>query len=77
LPYAINAKAPEIMAQYAKGHGATFLHYSTDYVFDGSKASPYEVTDARNPLGVYGKSKAAGRRQLSRLFKVSRSMSHR
>jgi nucleoside-diphosphate-sugar epimerase len=71
LAYAINAKAPEIMAQYAKGHGATFLHYSTDYVFDGSKVSPYEVTDARNPLGVYGKSKAAGRKQLSRLFKVS------
>lgn len=60
LAYAINAKAPEIMAHYAKGHGATFLHYSTDYVFDGSKASPYEVTDVRNPLGVYGKSKAAG-----------------
>ena len=60
LAYAINAKAPECMAQYAKGHSATFLHYSTDYVFDGSKASPYEVTDPRNPLGVYGKSKAAG-----------------
>jgi dTDP-4-dehydrorhamnose reductase len=52
LAYAINAKAPEIMAHYAKGHGAIFLHYSTDYVFDGSKASPYEATDVRNPLGV-------------------------
>ena len=41
LAYAINAKAAECMAQYAKGHGTTFLHYSTDYVFDGSKASPY------------------------------------
>ena len=68
LAYAINAKAPEIMAQYAKGHGATFLHYSTDYVFDGSKASPYEVTDARNPLGVYGKSKAAGEEAIDRVF---------
>jgi len=68
LAYAINAKAPEIMAQYAKGHGATFLHYSTDYVFDGAKVSPYEVTDARNPLGVYGKSKAAGEEAIEHAF---------
>jgi dTDP-4-dehydrorhamnose reductase len=68
LAYAINAKAPEIMAQYAKGHGATFLHYSTDYVFDGSKAGPYEVTDVRNPIGVYGKSKAAGEEVIEQAF---------
>jgi len=68
LAYAINAKAPKIMAQYAKCHGATFLHYSTDYVFDGSKASPYEATDARNPLGVYGKSKAAGEEAIEQAF---------
>jgi len=68
LAYAINAKAPEIMAHYVKSHGATFLHYSTDYVFDGSKASPYESTDARNPLGVYGKSKAAGEEAIERAF---------
>ena len=71
LAYAINAEAPEIMAQYAKSHGATFLHYSTDYVFDGSKASPYEVTDARNPLGVYGKSKAAGEEAIEHASQVS------
>jgi dTDP-4-dehydrorhamnose reductase len=68
LAYAINAKAPECMAQYAKRHGATFLHYSTDYVFDGSKASPYEVTDARNPLGVYGESKVAGEEMIEYAF---------
>jgi len=68
LAYAINAKAPECIAQYAKRHGATFLHYSTDYVFDGSKASPYEATDARNPLGVYGKSKAAGEEAIEQAF---------
>jgi dTDP-4-dehydrorhamnose reductase len=60
LAYAINAKAPEAMAVYAKHHGATFLHYSTDYVFNGSKKAPYVESDMRNPLGVYGKSKAAG-----------------
>jgi dTDP-4-dehydrorhamnose reductase len=68
LAYAINAKAPEAMAMYAKKHGATFLHYSTDYVFDGSKKTPYVESDARNPLGVYGKSKAAGEEAIERVF---------
>ena len=68
LAYAINAKAPEIMAMYAKYHGATFLHYSTDYVFDGGKKTPYLESDARNPLGVYGKSKAAGEEAIEKVF---------
>jgi dTDP-4-dehydrorhamnose reductase len=68
LAYAINAKAPEVMAIYAKRHGATFLHYSTDYVFDGSKKSPYRESDARNPLGEYGKSKAAGEAAIEAVF---------
>jgi len=68
LANAINAGAPERMAQYAAQHGATFLHYSTDYVFDGSKEGPYRETDARNPLGAYGKSKAAGERAIEQAF---------
>jgi dTDP-4-dehydrorhamnose reductase len=68
LAYAINAKAPEAMAVYAKRHGATFLHYSTDYVFDGSKKTPYLGSDARNPLGAYGKSKAAGEEAIEKVF---------
>ena len=60
LAYAINAKAPEAMAIYAKRHGSTFLHYSTDYVFDGSKKTPYLECDILNPLGAYLKIKAAG-----------------
>ena len=71
LAYAINAKAPEIMAMYAKCHGSTFLHYSTDYVFDGSKKSPYVESDVRNPLGVYGKSKAAGEEAIEAVFTSS------
>ena len=71
LAYAINAKAPEAMAIYAKDHGATFLHYSTDYVFDGSKKTPYVESDARNPLGVYGKSKAAGEEAIEAVFKTN------
>jgi dTDP-4-dehydrorhamnose reductase len=68
LAYAINAKAPEVMAMYAKGRGATFLHYSTDYVFDGSKKTPYIESDVRNPLGIYGKSKASGEEAIEEAF---------
>lgn len=60
LAYKINAKAPELMARYAARHNATLLHYSTDYVFDGKKKSPYVEGDLPNPLSIYGKSKAAG-----------------
>jgi dTDP-4-dehydrorhamnose reductase len=59
------------MAMYAKGHGATFLHYSTDYVFDGSKKTPYTERDVRNPLGIYGKSKAAGEEAIEVVFKTN------
>jgi dTDP-4-dehydrorhamnose reductase len=66
--FAINARAPEIMAGYAASHDATFLHYSTDYVFDGEKYGHYLEDDVRNPLGVYGKSKAAGEEAIARAF---------
>ena len=69
LAYAINAKAPEVMALYAKHHGATFLHYSTDYVFDGGKKTAYIESDVRSPLGIYGKSKAAGEEAIENVFK--------
>jgi dTDP-4-dehydrorhamnose reductase len=68
LAYAINAKAPEVMAIYAKRHGAAFLHYSTDYVFDGCKKTPYIEGDVRHPLGIYGKSKAAGEEAIEEAF---------
>jgi dTDP-4-dehydrorhamnose reductase len=68
LAFAVNARAPEIMAQYAAKNGATFLHYSTDYVFDGEKCGFYLENDLRNPLGVYGKSKAAGEEAIAKAF---------
>jgi dTDP-4-dehydrorhamnose reductase len=71
LAYAVNAKAPELMARYTVENGATFLHYSTDYVFDGSKQGLYVEGDVRNPLGVYGKSKAAGEEVIEKVFKNS------
>jgi len=71
LAFTINAKAPELMARYAVEHGSTLLHYSTDYVFDGSKELPYVEADLRNPLGIYGKSKAAGEEAIETIFSTS------
>jgi dTDP-4-dehydrorhamnose reductase len=56
---AINGEAPALMAEEAKKIGAALVHYSTDYVFDGSKNSPYEESDPANPINVYGKTKLA------------------
>ena len=69
LAYAVNANAPAVMAQYAVKEGATLLHYSTDYVFDGTKSTAYLESDVRNPLGIYGKSKAAGEAGIEDAFK--------
>lgn len=60
LAYAINGTAPGIFAEEAKKLGALLIHYSTDYVFDGTKTTPYVETDNPNPLNVYGSSKLAG-----------------
>ena len=58
--HAINAQAPGVMAEEAKRIGALLVHYSTDYVFDGLKNSPYHEEDPKNPLSVYGTTKLAG-----------------
>ena len=56
----INGTAPGILAGEAKKTGALLVHYSTDYVFDGTKTTPYVEDDLPNPLGAYGRSKLAG-----------------
>ena len=56
----INVDAPALMAEEAKRIGASLVHYSTDYVFDGSSSLPYTETDQPNPINVYGKTKLAG-----------------
>jgi dTDP-4-dehydrorhamnose reductase len=59
---AINGTAPGILAEEAKRLGSLLVHYSTDYVFDGSKDRPYTEQDPPNPINVYGKTKLAGER---------------
>ncbi len=60
--FAVNARAPGILAEEAKRLGALLVHYSTDYVFDGAKPAPYVEDDPTGPLNVYGASKLAGER---------------
>lgn len=55
-----NAESPAVIAQWCARHGVPFVHYSTDYVFDGQGAVPYAVDAQTAPLGVYGESKLAG-----------------
>lgn len=63
----INGTAPGVLAQEAKEHGAILVHYSSDYVFDGTKRVPYEESDATAPLNQYGKSKLAGENNIRQI----------
>ncbi len=60
LAFAVNAEAPRVLAELATAADALLVHYSTDYVFDGSSARPWREDDPVGPLGVYGESKLAG-----------------
>lgn len=60
LAHAINGVAPGILAEEARKRGALLVHYSTEYVFDGAKRTPYVESDAPAPLNEYGRSKLAG-----------------
>lgn len=64
LAFTINAEAPGAMADACFELDIPLIHYSTDYVFDGSKVTPYREADTPRPLGVYGASKVAGEQAL-------------
>lgn len=64
LAMKVNGQAPGIMAEAARKSGGMLVHYSTDYVFDGKKGSPYFETDTPNPLNVYGESKLVGEKAI-------------
>lgn len=60
MAFAVNGRAPGVIAEAARAVGALVVHYSTDYVFDGTRSGAYTEDDATNPLSVYGRSKLAG-----------------
>lgn len=65
LANAVNAVAPGIMADAARRVGALFVHYSTDYVFDGAIRIPYDEDAPPNPINTYGRSKLAGEQRVA------------
>ncbi|MFH2067811.1 MAG: dTDP-4-dehydrorhamnose reductase [Pseudomonadota bacterium] len=60
LAFAVNAQGPGLIAESCRIGNIPLIHISTDYVFDGTKSSAYVETDPVSPVGIYGKSKAAG-----------------
>jgi dTDP-4-dehydrorhamnose reductase len=79
----LNAEAPAVIAESLLATGGLLVHYSTDYVFDGTKSSPYVETDAVNPLSVYGHTKLAGEQAVTAngvdhlIFRTSWVYAHR
>ena len=64
----LNREAPRRIAEICAAADIPFVHFSTDYVFDGRKGAPYVEADPRNPLGVYGRTKAEGEAALEALW---------
>jgi dTDP-4-dehydrorhamnose reductase len=62
---AVNALAPAVLAEEARRLGALLVHYSTDYVFDGTRSTPYVEDDAAHPLGAYGRTKLEGEQAIA------------
>lgn len=67
LAMQVNAVAPGEMAEVAGSIGAVFIHYSTDYVFDGKANTPYSENDVVNPLNMYGRSKLEGEKNIEQM----------
>ena len=67
LAMAINAEAPRVLAEEARQKGALLVHYSTDYVFDGTRQGPWTEDDPAYPLSVYGESKLAGEKAVQQV----------
>ncbi len=65
LAFAVNAESPGILAAFCAGRGIPFIHYSTDYVFDGSGNAPRTESEPTAPLNAYGESKRAGEEAVS------------
>jgi len=73
---ALNAEAPRVLAEETRKAGGWLVHYSTDYVFDGTKSDPYDETDSPNPINEYGRTKWRGEqaiRDVSERFLILRT----
>ena len=70
LASTINAQAPAVIAEEARKIAAALVHYSTDYIFDGTKTTPYIEDDAPNPQSVYGKTKLAGEKAIREAARI-------
>jgi dTDP-4-dehydrorhamnose reductase len=66
--YNVNVNGPELLAKACKLHGATLIHISTDFVFDGLKTTPYTEMDKPDPQSVYGKTKLQGEQAIQRIL---------
>jgi dTDP-4-dehydrorhamnose reductase len=64
--HVVNAMAPEVLSRACAAIDALLVHYSTDYVFDGSGQTPWIETDATGPLNLYGRSKLAGEQGIAK-----------
>src|SRR6266446_3766732 len=62
--FLINAEAPGVLAKICNAKNAKLIHFSTDYVFDGEKRTPYTEEDQANPISVYGESKLIGEKNV-------------
>ena len=69
LAYSLNQTAPKQISEILSETGGKLIHLSTDYVFDGKSNKPYKVNDIKNPINIYGASKAAGEREVENIFK--------
>ena len=67
LAFQINRDVPRVMAEKAREYSIPFIHFSTDYVFDGKKDDAYNENDKTNPLGVYGQSKLEGEEAIKKV----------
>ena len=77
LAHLVNSEAPRVMAQYIRQiNNGVLVHYSTDYVFDGLKKTPYKEDDPSGPLSQYGKSKLSGEKVIQKVFSLQENTHH-